>query len=283
MTQLKMPDARNFGWALKPTSSSHFDIQTRPNGQFAVVLNHALLRGCRAEMVHWWFRNFANLKIMLEDVPGYEGKQVPAYHLWHPIDHYAASFGGELGPNGEARAGATIHIQEAMQYDRYGWAYPVDTKLRIYYVGPDGWAMGKAPPLLGPVMMLRIHFRDVEAEDGLVGVHYHYEVVIGTTAKNPLARAFNRRLTREFGPEFFAAWHRHNVIEVGAFENFLPPLYDQRADLENMRYSCDMDPVASAPGAQEGFSRDLFESRVAGYSTADNLYVFQQFARPSFI
>ncbi|MSU92053.1 hypothetical protein GE300_21110 [Rhodobacteraceae bacterium 2CG4] len=43
-----------------------------------------------------------------------------------------------------------------MQYDRYGGKYPVDTKLKVVYVGCDGWAMGKVLPLIGPVMMLRI-------------------------------------------------------------------------------------------------------------------------------
>ncbi|MEO0809474.1 MAG: hypothetical protein AAFW82_02330 [Pseudomonadota bacterium] len=55
MSNLQMPAAREFGWSLKPISSSLFDICKRDNGQFCVVLNHALLRGVRAEMVHWWF------------------------------------------------------------------------------------------------------------------------------------------------------------------------------------------------------------------------------------
>lgn len=55
MTNLEMPAARDFGWAFKPVSSSHFEIHQKENGQFCVVLNHALLRGVSAEMVRWWF------------------------------------------------------------------------------------------------------------------------------------------------------------------------------------------------------------------------------------
>ena len=36
-------------------------------------------------------------------------------------------------------------------------------------------------------------------------------------------------------PEFFEASHLHNAIEVGTFENFLPGLYEQRSDLEDLR------------------------------------------------
>ena len=86
---LNMPMARDYGWDLKPLESSAFEIHQRENGQFCVVLAHSLLRGVRAEMIHWWFMNFPNLKVRLRDVPGYEGQQVPGYLLWHPVDHLA--------------------------------------------------------------------------------------------------------------------------------------------------------------------------------------------------
>ena len=127
---------RGFGWALKPVSSSHFDIHRRGNGQFRVVLNHALLRGVSAEMIEWWFLNFMRLKVRLGDVPGYEGQKVPGYWLWHPIDHLSAELSGTLGPGGVARPGCAIHIREAMQYDHYGWKYPVDTKLKVFLCEP---------------------------------------------------------------------------------------------------------------------------------------------------
>ena len=283
MANLQMPPARNYGWALKPTSSSHFEIVKRENGQFCVVLNHALLRGVRAEMIHWWFLNFANLRVRLEDVPGYEGVIVPAYLLWHPIDHVNARFGGALAADGTAKAGGTIHIQEAMQYDTYGLKYPVDQKMSIFYVGPDGWGMGKALPLIGPVMVLRIHYRDVEENGAHLGVHYHYEVVIGASAGNVIARQINARLTAKFGPEFFNAWHRHNVIEVGVFENFLPPLWNQRADLSNLTYRPDMDPMRAISGQEAGFDRLLFEKRVEAYRTSPRPFDVQAYDKPSFL
>ena len=66
MMSQQMPAARDFGWALKPVSSSHFEIHQKDNGQFCVVLNHALLRGVSAEMIRWWFLNFTRLMVRLE-------------------------------------------------------------------------------------------------------------------------------------------------------------------------------------------------------------------------
>ena len=283
MADLQMPAARYFGWADKPVSSSHFEIHKKSNGQFCVVLNHALLRGVSAEMIHWWFLHFTKLKIRLRDVPGYAGKQVPGYWLWHPVDHLSAELSGTLGPGGIAQPGCSIHIREAMQYDRYGWRYPVDARLKVLYVGPDGWAMGKVLPLLGPIMVLRIHFKDAIVDKRHVGVHYHYEVVIGATGNNPIARLINRRITGEYSPEFFAAWQRHNVIEVGTFENFLPALFAQKYDLAALEYSRDMNPNLPSPDTQRGHDRALFENRIAGYVRSNAPYEFQRYGDKSFL
>ncbi|MEO0912743.1 MAG: hypothetical protein AAFY59_07120 [Pseudomonadota bacterium] len=283
MTNLQMPPARDYGWDLKPDASSHFQIHQRENGQFCVVLNHALLRGVTAEMIQWWFLTFPNLKVRLIDIPGYEGKVVPAYLLWHPSDHYNATLSGNLGPDNTPRPGAKLLVQEAMQYEKYGWRYPVNSQLTVFYVGKDGWAMGRAVPLLGPLMMLRIHFRDVFEGGTCIGAHYHYEIVIGLSGRNPLAAVINKRISAKFGPEFFAAWHRHNVIEVGVFENFLPPLYAQRGRGSPLEYRRSMDPKPATPVPQTGHDRGLFERRIAGFQSATNPFAFQGYDKPSFL
>ncbi|MEO1550880.1 MAG: hypothetical protein AAFR93_10680 [Pseudomonadota bacterium] len=283
MTNLQMPAKRDFDWPLKPTSSSHFDIHEKDNGQFCVVLNHALLRGVSAEMIAWWFQNFPHLKVRLKDVPSYAAQEVPGYWLWHPIDHHSAELSGALGPGGVAKTGCSIHIREAMQYDRYGWKYPVDTKLKVFYVGPDGWAMGKALPLVGPVMILRINFKDVFEDGRQIGVHYHYEIVIGATGNNPVVRFINNRITGEYSPEFFEAWHRHNVIEVGTFENFLPALFAQRDNLNSLEYAREMNPIPTEQDPQVGYDNSLFESRLRGYENSNSPYKFQQYQGSSFL
>lgn len=283
MSDLQMPASRDFGWALKPVSSSYFDIHKRENGQFCVVLNHALLRGVSTEMIHWWFRNFTQLKVRLRSVPVYEDQHVPAYWLWHPIDHLSAELSGNLGPGKIAQPGSLIHIREAMQYDRYGWKHPVNTKLKVFYVGQDGWAMGKILPIIGPIMMLRIHFKDAFQDGQHIGVHYHYEVVIGTGANNPVARFINSRITGKFGPEFFGAWHRHNVIEVGTFENFLPALFAQKDDVHSLEYSPEMNPQPPLPETQKGFDQSLFKRRFEAFSNTETPHSVLEYDSPSFL
>jgi len=283
MATLKMPPERKYGWPLKPTTSTHFEIMKKNNGQFCVVLNHSLLRGCTSEMIHWWFLNFALSKVRLVDIEGYEDTEVPAYYLWHPSDHYGVHLSGSLGPDQTAKAGATIHIQETMQYSKYGWKFPVNSGLKIYYCASDGWAMGKEVPVLGKAMMLRIHWKDVEEDGDIVGVHYHYEIVIGVGGSHPIAKFVNSRVTNHFSPEFFQAWHLHNAIEVGTFENFLPALYAQRDTPDNLQYSRGMNPIGENKAPQTGFDRVLFEQRVRGYKEAPDAHQFQAWDQPSIL
>ena len=283
MASFSMPTERNFGWALKPTDSTAFEIIERANGQFCVVLNHSLLRGVTSEMIYWWFLNFPNLRVSLQGVSGYETQTVPGYLLWHPSDHCSAELLGSLGPDGTSKAGAKIHIREAMRYNKFALKYPVDTALSIFYCAPDGWAMGKRLPILGKVMCLSIRFKDVVSDGQVIGVHYHYEVVIGATGNNPLVRAFNRRLTKEYSTEFFDAWHLHNSIEVGTFENFLPALFAQRNSDSGFRYAVDMDPMKAETTQQSAYSRELFDRRVEGYKSANDPHAYQASESASFL
>ena len=282
MTDLQMPPERKFGWELKPIESSHFAIHERANGQFCVVLNHALLRGVTSEMLRWWFLNFTNLRVNLKDVDGYEGESLPAYLLWHPSDHLSAELSGSLGPGSTAQAGVFIEIKEAMQYLKYGWKYPVNNKLTVFYCDHDGWAMGKEIPVLGKIMMLRIHFKDVHEANEHVGVHYHYEIVIGVTNDNPFGRFINSRVKKHFSPEFFEAWQTHNVIEVGNFENFLPALFAQRGRGNDLSYENALNE-AQSPANQIGHDRVLFEERIEGYKKTDNPHEYQGYTHPSFL
>ena len=282
MAKLIMPPERKFGWELKPNTSSHFAIHERDNGQFCVVLNHALLRGVTSEMLHWWFLNFTSLRITLKDVVGYEDQTVPAYLLWHPSDHLNAKLSGSLGHGGTAQPGAFIEIQEAMQYSKYGWKYPVNNKLKIFYCSSDGWAMGKQIPVLGEVMVLRIHFKDVDEGGVQVGVQYHYEIVIGVTSNNPIGRLVNGRIKKHFSPEFFEAWQTHNVIEVGTFENFLPALFAQRAQGNDLSYEREMNKAPS-PADQLGYDRALFDERIEGYKQTDNPHSYQGYSNLTFL
>lgn len=277
MSKLTMPKERKFEWKLKSISSVEWGQVKNKSGQICVVLEHSLLRGVTSEMISWWFKNFANLRVTLNDVEGYEGKKVPAYLLWHPSDHINAQFKGQLGKNNIARAGAKIHIQETMQYKKYDFKYPVDQELEIFYREDDGWGMGKKIPLIGTMVFLRISYKDVYEDGKIIGVHYHYEVVAGTNKQNIIAKAINKKMVGGYTAEFWEAWITHNTIEVGVFENFLPALYNQRNELDNLQYSKSMNPITldMASQDQKGFDKNLFEERLKGYEQSDNAFDYQ--------
>ncbi len=282
MKNLSMPQKRDYGWTLKETSSTYFGIHKRENGQFCVILNHSLLRGVTAEMIYWWFRNFQNIKVKLNGIKGFENKLVPAYLLWHPSDHVNALLYQKNALHKQAETGDTIHIQETMQYETYQWKYPVNKKLSIFYCQPDGWAMGKKIPFFGEAMVLRIHFKDVVEHGKVIGVHYHYEIVIGVTGNNFLAKTLNNLLTKELSTEFFEAWHLHNTIEVGTFENFLPSLYAQR-ESPNFNYTQSMNTAPPIQNNQSGYSEQLFNERLEGYKTSNNPFNYQKYTATSFL
>lgn len=285
MKKLIVPQERLFGWVLKDKSSVYFGRAKNKSGQMCVILEHSLLRGVTTEMIAWWFENFPNLEVKLDDIEGYENQKVPAYLLWHPSDHISAHLTGELGPNNTAQAGVKIHIKETMQYKKYGLKYPVDNALKVFYCENDGWAMGKQVPFLGKMMQLRISFKDVYEEGQFIGVHYHYEVVAGTNKKNPLAKFVNRKIVGQYDADFWDAWITHNTIEVGVFENFLPALYAQRDDLENLHYSKSMNPITEelSKQTQTGFDKKLFEERLKGFEKSTNAFEFQRGEEQSFL
>ncbi|MEL7121882.1 MAG: hypothetical protein AAFO07_20710 [Bacteroidota bacterium] len=283
MAELTVPKAREYGWELKPLSSAYFEVVRNQSNQLCVVLAHSLLRGVTTEMIYWWFRHFPNLKVTLDDIPGYEGQQVPAYLLWHPSDHINASLSGNLGPNNTSRAGAKIHVQECMQYLKYGLRFKVDQKLTIFYYEKDGWCMGKTIPFIGKLMSLRISFKDVYENGEIIGVQYHYEVVAGSHQQNFIAQKITQKVVGNFADEFWEAWLTHNVIEVGVFENFLAPLYAQRDDLDSLHYSKSMNPVVESPSTQTGFDKDFFEARIKGYEESRNGFDYQRGTQKSIL
>ena len=113
--QTDWPTPRDFGWKLKETDATTFQIKFHPeNDQMVVVLNQPMVRGgVTSEMIYWWFKHFANLKVRIRNVGNYsDGDVIPAYFLWHPFDHFAVT---QLGENdeGKLKVGSKFQIQEA--------------------------------------------------------------------------------------------------------------------------------------------------------------------------
>ena len=279
------PAFREFGWRLKEIESTTFQIKSHPeNGQMVIILNHPIVRGVSCSMIHWWFQHFANLKIRLKNVGNYgDGDVVPAYFLWHPKDHFGATLLDQV-EDGKYHVGARIHIQEAMSFDKYERKYLVDDATTCWYLRNGtfgGQGMGVNLPFGSWILSSRICWEDVKDGEIDVGVHYHYEMTIGIANKlfgkwiNPILK-----YKKGISEEWYREWNRHNVIEVGTFENFLPRLYDQRDILVNkpvsewiMEYDAKTDDAAkNLPIQNESHDPSLVDSRMDGYMKSDDTH-----------
>ena len=285
--QTDWPTPRDFGWKLKETDATTFQIKFHPeNDQMVVVLNQPMVRGgVTSEMIYWWFKHFANLKVRIKNVGNYsDGDVIPAYFLWHPFDHFGVT---QLGVNdeGKLKVGSKFHIQEAMSFDKYERKYLMDATATIWYLrngSYGGQGMGLKSPFGTWLMSSRICWEDV-TEDGLQGVHYHYEITIGIANKwfgkwiNPIIR--NKK---GMSNETFNEWNRHNVIEVGTFENFLPRLYEQRKTIEDkptsewiLDYDAATDDTAkNLPTQTQSFDPSLVQKRIDGYMKSNNTHEY---------
>ena len=195
-------------WTLKPLESASTLVERLTDGRLRFSIRHDVVRGVTPEMLVWWFQH-------LEGEVNVAGARLDRYRAWHPRDHYAVRYArrradGSIGP------GAVIHIREFFGGRPENKIDVLATIERL-----DGGGFVHTDSVLGVhVARMSYHF---QAVDG--GTLYENELVVGSAAA--LGPVFNRVLR----PFFFSeakgrAWQLHNIEEVGAFEHFLPALYE---------------------------------------------------------
>lgn len=104
----KLPPPYDFGWTLRDVSSADVVQTALGDGRREILINHAPLTGVTTEMLEWWFQNF-------DGVARFRGREIPAYHLWHPRDHIQVTFA--RGREGRVAPGQQIKIQEVFARD----------------------------------------------------------------------------------------------------------------------------------------------------------------------
>ena len=216
---MQMPEPRDFGWNPKPLESADTFVESLPNGQMVLTIDHDRIAGVTTEMLVWWFQTFASLEVEAK------GRRMPAYFVWHPRDHIGVEHRGGA-PGGPLRPGEHLRIHEA--FDRRA-EFELDAVAEVTQL--DATGIGLRVSLLGRPLMDLVHrFQDVEG-----GVLYRSRMVLGHDG-GLLRYVVNRLiLPRRFNREKAEAWLRHNVEEVGFFERFLPELYAKRADAPLIR------------------------------------------------
>ncbi|MFM2280497.1 MAG: hypothetical protein RLZZ444_2728 [Pseudomonadota bacterium] len=195
---------------LKSLSSADTRIENLADGRVKYHIRHDLVRGVTPRMLDWWFRN-------LEGTIEFNGRRYNRYRFWHPQDHVHASYAarcddGSIGP------GAAIRLIEVIARNP---RYLVDTVTHIERLDEGGYVHN--PEMRGRPGLVRMEYTFERVAGGTL---YENCLIIGSTKPwYPLVRA----LVRHFGftDAHGLAWFRHNIEEVGMFENFLPQLYRQ--------------------------------------------------------
>lgn len=209
------PEPAPLPWALKGLGSAESGSERLADGRMSYWIRHDIVRGVTPKMLAWWFAH-------LEGDVLVGGRRVNRYRAWHPYDHVHASYARRL-PDGSVGPGAAIRLREYLGANP---AYEVDTVSDIEKLDEEGFIHN--PRLHRATGLARMEYRFTRTPDGTL---YENRLIIGGTHgwrrwATPLIQRFGFDRARG------VAWLRHNIEEVGQFENFLPGLYRQETGLD---------------------------------------------------
>lgn len=203
-------------WLRKSVGSAKSGREILPDGRVKYWIRHEILKGIEPKMLVWWFQN-------LEGEMEYKGKNYNRYLVWHPEDHVHVSYekrndDGSIGP------GAILRIVEYLGRQK---KYLVNVISPIEKLDEDGFIHN--PRLYGLLPLARMEYRFQQTNQGTA---YENCLIVGWKG------IFFKFLRPVFEYLFFDkkhgyAWIKHNIEEVGQFQNFLPDLY--RKENENLR------------------------------------------------
>lgn len=210
-----VPPPVHLPWGLKPVGSAASGIDTLTDGRTRCWIRHEVVRGVTPRMLAWWFAH-------LEGDVEVGSVRINRYRVWHPYDHVHASYARRL-PDGSVGPGAAIHLREMLGANP---AFVVDVVTDIEKLDEEGFIHN--PVVHGIRGLARMEYRFKAVAEGT-----QYENCLLFGGRGTVARTLHPLLSRlAFPAGKGAAWLRHNIEEVGMFENFLPGLYRQETGLD---------------------------------------------------
>ncbi|TGL56408.1 hypothetical protein EHQ58_17445 [Leptospira ognonensis] len=198
----------NISWLPKKVSSARSGREVLNDGRVKYWIQHDPLKGVTTEMLVWWFKH-------LEGDIHFQGNTFNRYHVWHPEDHVHVSYEKRL-PDGTVGKGAILRIVEYLGRQK---KYIVNVISPIEKLDDSGFIHN--PRLYGflPIARMEYSFKNIQN-----GTLYENCLIVGW-------KGFSFKLLRPlfeflfFDRKHGLAWIKHNIEEVGQFENFLPELY----------------------------------------------------------
>lgn len=201
-----LPAVRPLMAPFRAVDSAQTSLRRLPDRRLLMTIRHAPLRGVTPAMIVSWFRE-------LEDTIEVEGREYPRYLIWHPYDHIR--YDTTRHHDGSVSAGVRFHIVEAFGRDP---RLRVETRDHVELLDETGLRLSSR---LAGIEMFVLHHRFTRETDG---TQYDSTMVFGMAGR--IGRLVNPLLNRFiFNERHGAAWLRHNIEEVGLFEQLLPRLY----------------------------------------------------------
>jgi hypothetical protein len=200
-----LPEPRPLIAPLRTVETAQTSLRRLPDRRLLMTSRHAPLRGVTPEMLVWWFQN-------VEGTITVDGREYPRYLIWHPYDHihYDTTRHGD----GSVSPGVRFHIVEAFGRDP---SLRVETRDHVEVLDTSG--LRQSARLAG-IEMFVLHHRFTREQGA---TQYDSTMVFGMAGA--LGRLVNPVLNRcLFDEQHGHAWIKHNIEEVGLFEELLPRL-----------------------------------------------------------
>ncbi|MCG6147553.1 hypothetical protein EHQ96_08200 [Leptospira levettii] len=214
--KLGLPPHRGISWNPKKMESAESGREILPDGRVKYWIRHDILKDVFPKMLVWWFQH-------LEGKMEYQGKVLERYHVWHPEDHVHVSYektneSGNIGP------GAVLRIVEYLGRQK---RYLVNVISPIEKLDETGFIHN--PKLYGILPIARMEYQFQETKEG---TFYENCLIVGWKG---ISFRFLRPVFEFlfFDRKHGQYWIKHNIEEVGQFQNFLPELF--RSQNENLR------------------------------------------------
>lgn len=194
------------GWGPKPLESAETRIERDGHGRSRFAIRHDVVRGVGPPMSTGWFNQIdGDLEV--------GGVRVPRYRAWHPRDHVLHGYLRPARDEAKVGSGAVFHIVEFFQGRP---EHRIDIHAVIERLDERGFAHhGRA----AGVVVARMDYRFTRVDGGTL---CESSLAVGVPS-----RAINAAIRFAFPDARGEAWIRHDVEEVGNFENFLPELFER--------------------------------------------------------
>jgi len=202
-----IPEPLVLPWELKENLSAKSGVDTLVDGRKRFWVDE-VLKGITPAMLKWWFSH-------LDGDMDIDGRPVPRYRVWHPLDHVYATYvrrcsDGSIGPGAQIANLEFLGRNPRYRVQVVATVERLDEAVFVHNIDVAGLHVARME-----------HTFDAAPGGTRFG---HFFIVPGAPSA-----LLERIAPWWFSEEKGRAWLKHAVEEMGNLPNFLPRLYEQAA------------------------------------------------------